>query len=335
MRWIGLLTVLLGWSLLAQAQSLDTVQVPVDGRGETQRQDALSEGLEQMLVRLSGQRDVLDKSLASEAAAQLDRWVTRYDYSTLEGGSVLQVRYDVNGLMAFMADQGASVWGMPRPRVLLWLVDQGASRGEMVVQGHPLYAQLIAEAQRRGLTLVIPEWDNQDQEHLNVADIRGRFDQQLRDASSRYSHELIVAAVLYQGEPTRVSWRVLKDESTLEEGREKTANSEEAVTALIGNVTDQLAERYAVKGEMKDLRTLLVVDEVDQLQDWFALQQFLEGLSGMRRASLVQVSATTLTFGLDFSASDEQLRNLLELSPRLKVCSGAVVSGPQWHYCWR
>ena len=53
MRFIGLLAVLLGWSLLAQAESLDTVQVPVDGRGDAQRQDALAEGLEQMLVRLS------------------------------------------------------------------------------------------------------------------------------------------------------------------------------------------------------------------------------------------------------------------------------------------
>ena len=40
MRFIGLLAVLLGWSLLAQAESLDTVQVPVDGRGDAQRQDA-------------------------------------------------------------------------------------------------------------------------------------------------------------------------------------------------------------------------------------------------------------------------------------------------------
>ena len=49
MRWIGLLAVLLGWSVLAQAQSLDTVQVPVDGRGEAQRQDALAQGLEQIV----------------------------------------------------------------------------------------------------------------------------------------------------------------------------------------------------------------------------------------------------------------------------------------------
>ena len=62
MRFIGLLAVLLGWSLLAQAESLDTVQVPVDGRGDAQRQDALAEGLEQMLVRLSGQRDVLNEA---------------------------------------------------------------------------------------------------------------------------------------------------------------------------------------------------------------------------------------------------------------------------------
>ena len=131
-------------------------------------------------------------------------------------------------------------------KFLLWLVEQGAGRGEMVVDGHPLYAQLVAQAQRRGLTLVIPKWDSEDLGRLNVADIRGRFDQQLRDASSRYPHELIAAAVLYQGEPATVSWRVLKDKSTLEDGREKTENDEEAVTALIDRVTDQLAARYAV-----------------------------------------------------------------------------------------
>ena len=93
-----------------------------------------------------------------------------------------------------------------------------------MVEGHPLYSQVIDEAQRRGLTLVIPEWDSQDQGRLNVADIRGRFDQQLRDASSRYPHELVAAAVLYQGEPATVSWRVLKDKNTLEDGREKASD---------------------------------------------------------------------------------------------------------------
>ena len=40
MRFIGLLAVLLGWSLLAQAESLDTVQVPVDGRGDDEAERA-------------------------------------------------------------------------------------------------------------------------------------------------------------------------------------------------------------------------------------------------------------------------------------------------------
>ena len=78
------------------------MQVPVDGRGDAQRQDALAEGLEQMLVRLSGQRDVLNEAVASKAASRLDRWVTRYDYNTLDdGSSALQARYGREWLDGF------------------------------------------------------------------------------------------------------------------------------------------------------------------------------------------------------------------------------------------
>ena len=55
----------------------------------------------------------------------------------------------------------------------------------------------------------------------------------------------------------------------------------------------------------------------------------------MRSVSLVQVSDQGVTFGLDFGASDSQLRSLLELSRQLRPCPDDAVAGPQWRYCWR
>jgi hypothetical protein len=331
MRFLGIVALLLGLSLGARADSLNMVVLPVDGRGETERQEALQQGLKQMLVRLSGKQQVVDQPVTEQALAQLDRWVTRYDYN----GDTLLARYDTHGLMDFMAVEGAPVWGFPRPQVLIWLVEQGAGRGDMVAGDHELREQLVSEAQRRGLSLVVPEWDRQDRNAVTVADVRGRFDNQLLSASDRYSHELVVAAVLYEGSPTKVSWRVLQGNKTLDQGREESASVEQAVKTLVDAVTDQLAQRYAVASSASQQLTLLEVEQVQTLADWYQLQGFLSGLSGMRAVSLVQTSDQVVTFGLDFGASDSQLRSLLELSRQLRPCPDDVVAGPQWRYCWR
>lgn len=331
MRFLGMVALLLGLALVAQAESLNTVELTVESRGEAQRQQALQQGLKDMLVRLSGKQQVLEQPVLEQALAQLDRWVTRYDYD----GDQLMVRYDTRGLMDFMAAAGAPVWGFPRPKVLIWLVEQGAGSGDMVAGEHELRDHLVGEARRRGLSLVVPEWDSQDRNAVTVADVRGRFDNQLLSASDRYPHELVVAAVLYEGSPATVSWRVLQGKKTLDQGREKSASAEQAVTTLVDAVTDQLAQRYAVASSASERLTLLEVEQVETLADWHQLQAFLAGLSGMRAVSLVQTTDQGVTFGLDFGASDSQLRSLLELSRQLRPCPDESVAGPQWRYCWR
>lgn len=313
------------------AGTLDTVSVAVENRTPEEEARALGEALEQLLVRLSGKPSVLDMPVAAEAAEQQGRWVLRQDYRDGQ----LVVRFDTGGLMDFLSSRGAPVWGVPRPRILVWLVDQGTGKGAMIHADHEDYPALSAEADRRGLDLVVPEWDARDRGVLTVADIRGRFDRQIIEASARYPHELVLAAVLYSGSPSKVSWRVLKGQKTLEDGRLEADSTEQAIAALVDGVTDQLADRYAVEGGAVDQRTLLTVESVGSLGQWKALRDFLSGLSGMQTVSLLQVSGESLVWGLDFGGSDAQLRDLLSLSSSLRPCPDDAVAGPQWRYCWR
>ncbi len=61
MRFLGMVALLLGLALVAQAESLNTVELTVESRGEAQRQQALQQGLKDMLVRLSGKQQVLEQ----------------------------------------------------------------------------------------------------------------------------------------------------------------------------------------------------------------------------------------------------------------------------------
>ncbi|KGD66431.1 hypothetical protein Y5S_00098 [Alcanivorax nanhaiticus] len=329
-QWLAAVLMLLGVQM-AMAGTLDTVEIAVEDRTPEVQQQALSEALNQVLVRLSGKASVLELPVAEEAAQQLDRWVIRRDYRD----GMLVARFDIRSLMDFLSSRRAPVWGVPRPRVLVWLVDQGTGKGSMVNPQHPDFLMLEREADRRGLDLVLPEWDGQDRGALAVADIRGRFDNQILDASARYPHEMVLAAVLYSGSPATVSWRVLQGRKTLDDGRLKAESTEQAIGDLVDAVTDQLADRFAVAGGAADQRTLLTVDAVGSLGDWKSLRDFLAGLSGVQAVSLVQVSGDSLIYGLDFSGSDAQLRDLLSLSSSLTPCPDEAVAGPQWHYCWR
>ena len=102
MRFVGWLALVAGFVLSVTgpvlANALDTVSIAVQDRSEAAQQQALKEGLDQVLVRLAGKKAVLDMPVAPAAAEQLDRWVTRYDYQ----GDDLVARYDVQGLMEFV-----------------------------------------------------------------------------------------------------------------------------------------------------------------------------------------------------------------------------------------
>ncbi|MGB2246542.1 MAG: DUF2066 domain-containing protein [Alcanivorax sediminis] len=327
---VAALILLLGVPV-ALAGTLDTVSVSVENRTPEEQQRALGEALNQVLVRLSGKPSVLELPVAGEAAEQLNRWVIRQDFRDGQ----LVARFDTGGLMQLLSSRRAPVWGVPRPRVLVWLVDQGTGKGSMVNPGHPDFAMLKQEADRRGLDVVLPEWDSVDRGALAVADIRGRFDNQILDASARYPHEMVLAAVLYSGSPATVSWRVLQGRKTLDDGRLKADSTEQAIADLVDSVTNQLADRFAVAGGASDQRTLLTVETVGSLGDWKSLRDFLAGLGGVQSVSLVQVSGDSLIYGLDFAGSDAQLRDLLSLSSSLTPCPDETVAGPQWRYCWR
>ena len=328
---VVLASILLALAAPAMSGALDTVDVPVADRSADAMEAALKAGLDEVLVRLSGSRDVLDEPVAQDAAEQLDRWVTRHDYRD----NSLVAHYDVQGLLGLLSSAGVPVWGLPRPRLLVWLVDQGAGKGDMVSPEHPLYAEVEAEAARRGLSLVFPQWDSEDRNALAVADIRGRFDDRLEQASARYPHEMTVAAVLYSGSSAKVSWRILQGRKTLEQGRLEADDNSAAVARLADELADTLAGRFAVKGNRTEQRTLLTVNGVDSLSGWHSLDQNLKGISGMQQAMLIQVSDASLVYALDFSADDSQLRDLLELSSSLRPCPDPAVPGPQWLYCWQ
>lgn len=346
--WLSLI-IGMCWSGALVAQELGDVRVPVEDRSAEVRTEALAAGLDQVLVRLTGSRDLASLAMLEGVRNQPSRWTQRYGYEQQDDQLLLLARFDSRGLLAALEKAGAPVWGVTRPQMLAWLVIQRPGMGELVsaASTDPVAVSLRDAAAARGLPLRLPAMDDVDSGAISVADVRGRFDQVLFRASARYDTALRLAAVLYTGDTPQVRWRLYREEELLDQGEYSAVDEVDAMTRLVDQVTDRLAALYVVRGGTAEMLAL-DVRQVARLEDWQGLQRYLQSLSGVSDVRLEQMAGDQLRFRIGFSGSVEQLRRLLALNRHLQPCdvspavSVSVASAPVEApaaglpaYCWR
>jgi len=312
------------------------VSVVLEGqqpRGVEAREQALREGLETVIRRVTGRDRVATLPGVAGALEDPSRWLMRYAY---EGGTPPRLRavFDDRALVRHLSDQGAPVWSGERPPVLVWLVSEGAGRGRMVAAGDPLAEKLTSAAARRGVSLTLPEWDARDRDTVAVADVRGRFDGPLLQASRRYDAEWVATAVLYesgQGGATTLNWRLLQAGETVANSRDRADDSGAALDQLVAEIADRIAERYSVGsatgsgdggGEtnegvparpapttdaLVDRSGWITVRGVRSLSDWQRLRRALAELGPMRSVALRVASDDRVQFEVDFAGGRSQL----------------------------
>ncbi|MCC1495661.1 DUF2066 domain-containing protein [Alcanivorax sp. 1008] len=344
----GLIAGLL-WSLSpAWGQELGDVRVAVEDRTPEVRQRAIAEGLDQVLVRLTG-----DKNGAAEAGLEVvrrdpSRWLQQFSYESSDSEDLeLLIRFDVPILLRQLEQAGVPVWTTTRPETLLWLVVQRTAGGEILADGSqdPAAIALLQAAEQRGLPVRLPLMDAEDQGRIRAADIRGHFEEVLRRAASRYQSAYNVSAVLYPGATVQLRWRLL-EQGRLQESGEISSESEQlALTELIDRVTGRIAPLYTVRaGEAQSY--ILQVEGVSSLQGWQEVTTHIASLAGVRDVNVAALAGSNLTLELSFSGDAEQIRALLALERRLTECARSFYPADepmqdqpdqplQLRFCWQ
>ncbi len=226
----------------------------------------------------------------------------------------------------------------------------------MVAAGDPLAEKLTSAAARRGVSLTLPEWDQRDRDTVAVADIRGRFDGPLLQASRRYETDWVATAVLYdsgQGGATTLNWRLLQDGDAVASSRDRADDSGAALDRLVDVIADRIAERYSVRsgagdggdgaddGEpsepagdaLVDRSGWITVRGVQSLTDWQRLRQALSDLGPMRSVALRVASDDRVQFEVDFAGGRSQLIRSVTGVGGLSECEEPAAESPT--FCFR
>ncbi|SDS73115.1 hypothetical protein SAMN05216421_2079 [Halopseudomonas xinjiangensis] len=299
----------------AVVESFYRVEIPQTE--EQSRDEIIREGAEVMLRRLAG--DQLDPNAAPFARALSDPRSLMRRIANTDRGTVA-MEFEPALLRDVLANAGSAMLGRNRPGVLVWAVDAQSLGDELVSQGSRWADILRRAAEHRAVPVSFPLGDIEDRGRVSEADIRQADDDVLAAASERYGPEGVLAIGARSTEDeAQLNWTLWLNQQEYS-GEVKAADPETAADELMKAVAGQIFEQYAVPAasDSELTRWTVVVNEVDTLAEFAAIQRMIQQLGARSAPQLLAVDGDQVTFQLAFPQDEAQLERMLALEHRMR-----------------
>ena len=329
--------------LAAEVKGLYEAEMLVPDQSRSERGLAMSAALAEVVAKVSGQRDARLQPKVSRAIARPARLLQQYRYRPLPadvsadampGDDPQQIffRFDKQAVNRLLRDSGLPVWGATRPSLLAWVAVEDGGRRYLLGadDAEELRSLVEEEAKRRGLPLVLPLQDLQDQQRVQFADVWGRFREPVLQASRRYHPEAVL-----MGRLTRLpddSWRAdwwIAEGTDSENWQVEGVLPVEVVAEGMATALDWLAGRYAGQALAGEAGQLLVtVRDVEGLADFARVEQYLQSLQQVEQVSARQIDAGRVDYVLTLEGSPEGIAQTIALGRLLiaEVAEGAALA---------
>jgi hypothetical protein len=312
-RFLSHAPLLAGMALVLAAGPLpaDRVDGLYEGEGAfaDDRAEAFADALAQVLVRITGRRDIAGRA---EARALLDNAASYAQQFRQPAPGTLWVAFDGAALERALADAGLPVWGPDRPATLLWVaVDAGGGRRFVLSSGAEsevetrLRDALLAAAARRGIPVMFPLMDAEDRARASFAEVWGGFEDAIMAASARYGADAVLVGRVNASDAGFARWTLL-DES----GSQRWSSGLEE---SLDRVADLFAARFAVVSSGESATVRLAVDGVESTADYARVLRFLERLTAVESCSVERVEGQEVLFRLGLRGDSAALEEAIGL----------------------
>ncbi|MGI9229931.1 MAG: DUF2066 domain-containing protein [Gammaproteobacteria bacterium] len=310
-------------------------QIAVADKTAPAREQAIRTALKIVLVKLTGDRSAAIRPALLELVDNAASYVQQFSYredrdsATAVGQTTLRlllnVKFDETTLSNGLREAGVSLWGNERPAVLVWLLlQQGRQRFIASPESTPeLIAILQKRAGERGISLIFPLMDLQDNSTIQAGDIRGGIAEPVLRASRRYQSEVILTASLssrYAG-LWESTWTAYIDQAVADiwstESDMVALTLEEGLDILV----DSLAHRYVSEGGLG--RFNLSISNVSSAARYAGLLRYLESLSAVTALDVVEVQGSWITLSLLAHGGDKAVIQAISLGRVLRPTADA------------
>ncbi|MCD9516311.1 DUF2066 domain-containing protein [Photobacterium carnosum] len=320
----------------ATVNDLYRTQVTLIGSDQQADQAAREQGLANVLVKISGNTDILNNATIKTAITNSGRYVSQLGYSQVDGQRAINLSFDKNQIKQLLIKSKASIWKDQRPNILVWMVDNdGQQRNILWDQStNALVNDTKQAADSRGLPLTFPVGDITDETAVNASDLWGGFIDPIAVASTRYHADGLLLAKAQQQPDGNVSlnWQFYPQQPS------KIATAEvqpitgttsgtlaQSSNKMINQVTDYLANKYAVVlGGVAGGKVNIEVDNIQSTENFFALEKMLNGLTTVNSANAMRIKGDSVIFQLNLQGSEQAFHQEISHDDQVRQTQSAI-----------
>jgi len=293
-------------SKAVEVKDLYLVKLPVAEQGKTSLWKASLKGLKEVLVRKSGSSAILKSQEVGQAYRKVTSYLQRFEYARQEGDSefpyIISLYFEPRLVDNLIQQSKMPLWGANRPLSIVWLAIEEDFERQIVLESEQqdsLFTVIQQNAIRRGLPIILPLMDLEDELVVSISDIWGRFPSSISQASERYAADVVLfGRINLQGETWQGKFGFINQ--TSEGAFEVSADSKEMVVAkMMDSLADQLCSKYCVIEEVGQKNELLIdVTDINNFQEYKAAEFYLENLSSVSKVEVLSIEQFNVLFKL-------------------------------------
>ena len=287
---------------------------------------------QEVLERVSGNREAIDGRLLKEVRKNAATWVAQHAVETVSellevNGSLtpakrITVTFYEQSINAFLSNNQLPIWGANRPSILLWLAtDQGQGRDLAgVASPSILLNDISTHAAKLGLPIYAPLLDDIDKSSLAAAEVWGFFEDSIKLASRRYQTDIVVAVRANQQQAL-----ITGDALVIFPSSEVVMLPLSAVNTVefAQSINEQLAalftSKYAAVRDANEKRFVtLQVTGIGSFQDLQSVQNYLASIELVRSWHMVSLMDDKVQFKLSIDGNSDKLNSVIALDAILQ-----------------
>ncbi|MDH5357957.1 MAG: DUF2066 domain-containing protein [Gammaproteobacteria bacterium] len=298
--------------LAANVATLYQSSSPVLTQDEQERQQLAPDVLRQVMLKVVGDRAALSVVDVTPILTDAEKFIQQYQYQqvrrvtdnlTQADQLELFLTFNEASLNKSLMDMGLPVWGKSRPEALIWLaVDDSKSRTILGADStdKSIVKSLNQAAYNRGLPILMPLMDLQDQAQVAFTDIWNDFAGNVEQGSQRYGTPVVVmiSASISANGAVQTRWRAFINGESLQWKSQGNVNT--AMQSGVDQLADELARRFSQVVTSQEAQQLSL--KISNVRDYSDYSRVMKYLSTLQYVSDVRLSSLA-TDQLDISLS--------------------------------
>jgi hypothetical protein len=336
-RWLLLallLSALPATAAVITPRNLYEGEVQVDPQNPPPRDALLRQALGQVLVRVTGDRDIAKRKAGLELMKLATRLVQQYDYDRRPAPpvkgvvppvpapeiKVFRARFDARVLEAQLRERGLPVWGRERPVTQVWLgVQEDNSRWLLTENLAAVEApSLLQTALARGVPVLLPVSGGANELQDVLQGVSGSV---LAAAQAAGQRRVLIGRVTQKGAQWSGLWTLFDNGQPQDRWQGTAANREEAFAFGIDQLANAYAARYAVRGGAAAAAAgplRLEVAGIGSAADYARVSKYLAGLSAVSSAEVVELADGVAVYTLNLRGDRSALQQAIALDSLLR-----------------